>query len=161
MITTISWSNYVIAIMLLLLVWYIFLGFRFYYQELTQFMSGKRRFNLSAVENKSVQQFQSGKDDTINSEYNLSLSSFESSSAAEDVEELTRILLNVIEESALGQLSKVEFKSYLRVLLNDYPFVKQSALRAKLNEFMVSECEKHPQLILSYDEVDGLWEEAI
>lgn len=161
MITTISWSNYVIAIMLLLLVWYIFLGFRFYNQELAQFFSGKRQIKFSPEENKSVRQFDSIQDDRINSRFKLCSSSSESSRAAEDVEELTRILLSVIEENALGQLSKVEFKSYLRVLLNDYPFVKQSALRAKLNEFMVSECEKHPQLILSYAEVDGLWEEAI
>ncbi len=161
MITTISWSNYCIAIGVLVLVWYLFLGFRFYYQELTQFVSGKHRIKFPRIRNTNRKHFDSVKNNPINSGSKLSSSFSESLSVLEDVEELSRLLVNAVTESALGHLSKNEFSNYLRVLINDYPFVKESALRARVNELIVSECQKHPELIFTYSEADDLWNQDV
>jgi len=54
MFTNISWSNYGIAIGLVVLVWYLFLGFRFYYQEMIQIISGKRRITTLMFGNRKT-----------------------------------------------------------------------------------------------------------
>jgi hypothetical protein len=155
MFTNISWGNYCIAIGVLLLVWYTFLGFRFYYKELKQIVSGERDLNFSVVRSKKQKQF------STESNSNSTPSLSESFGVSKVVEELTSILLNAIIESKERNLSKEEFQMYLKLILNDYPDVKDSTFRTTINKLMVSECEKHPQMILTYAEVDGLWDETI
>jgi hypothetical protein len=161
MFTNISWNDYVIAIGLLVLVWYLFLGFRFYYKEIKEFISGERRIKFPTLGYKKKKQSCLAANDKSNSRSTLSSSFFESFSTLEDAEELSSLLTNAIKESAERNLSKAEFRNYLKLILNDYPYVKSSTLRVLVNELMVSECEKHPQMILTYAEVDGLWDEAI
>jgi hypothetical protein len=155
MFTNISWSNYCIAIGVLLLVWYTFLGFCFYYIELKQIVSGERDLKFPVV--RSIKKKESG----IESNSSSSVSFSESLGVSKVTEELTSILLNAIIESKERNLSKDEFQMYLKLILNDYPDVKESTSRLTINKLMVSECEKHPQLILTYAEVDDLWDEAI
>lgn len=79
----------------------------------------------------------------------------------EDARELFTKLQKAVVESSQTNLSNTEFKNYIRYILNEYPYVKNSSLREKINSLMVSECAKHPQLIITYPEMDGLWNEAI
>ena len=161
MFTNISWSKYCIAIGLLVIIWYVFLGFRFYYQELKQFLSGKQNIKFSTLKNKKIEQSCLVTNDTANSKSSLSASFSESLGTLEDADELSNILLNAITESSERNLSKDEFRYYLQLILKDFPLVKDSTFRTMINEVMVSECEKHPQMILTYAEVDGLWDETI
>jgi hypothetical protein len=161
MFRNISWNDYVIAIGVLVLVWYLFLGFRFYYKEIKQFVSGERRVKFPVLGYNKKKQSCLSINEKGNSRSTLSSLFSESFSTLEDVEELSSLLINAIEESAERNLSKKEFRNYLKLILNDYPYVKKSTLRVKVNELMVSESEKHPQMILTYAEVDGLWDENI
>jgi hypothetical protein len=155
MFRNISWGNYCIAIGVLILVWYTYLGFRFYYKELKQIVSGERDLNFSVVRSKEQKQF------STESNSNSTPSLSESFGVSKVVEELTSILLNAIIESKERNLSKEEFQMYLKLILNDYPDVKDSTFRTTINKLMVSECTKNPQMILTYAEVDGLWDETI
>jgi hypothetical protein len=155
MFTNISWEGYCIAIGVLLLVWYTFLGFRFYHKEIKQIISGKGDLNLPMV--KSLKRKQSG----TKSDSSSSASFSGSFGISKVVEELTSILLRAISESKERNLSKEEFQMYLKLILNDYPDVKNSTLRPTINAFMVSECEKHPQMILTFAEMDALRAEVI
>ncbi|MDR6845576.1 hypothetical protein [Flavobacterium granuli] len=155
MFTNISWGNYCTAIGVLLLGWYTFLGFRFYYKELKQIVSGERDLNFPNM--RSIKKKQS----CIESHSDSSPLFSESFGVSKVIDELTSILLNAIIESKERNLSKEEFQMYLKLILNDYPDAKDSIFRSTINTLMVSECEKHPQLILTYAEVDGLWDETI
>jgi hypothetical protein len=161
MFTNISWSEYCIAIGALVLVWYMLWGVHFYYKVLMKIFSGKENIKppaLGEIKSKALS-FGTNDIDTVKSP---SSSSFlEPISTLEDVEELSGILINAIKESAERNLSKNEFTNYLRLILGDFQFVKASTLRENVNKLIVSECEKHPQLILTYGEADGLWEEFI
>ncbi|MNQ61868.1 hypothetical protein D3C85_761910 [compost metagenome] len=161
MFTTISWSNYSIAIGALLSIWYLFLGFRFYYPDLKQFSSGKRSIKFPAIANRKTKQSCLVTNDEDDSRPTMSSSFFQPFNSSKEAEKLSGILINAIAESVERNLSKAELQTHLKLLLNDYPDVKNSTLRATINELMVSECEKHPQMILTYAEVDVLWDETI
>lgn len=151
MFTNISWSNYIIAVSVLLVIWYLILVFKFYYAELKQIISGEKKIKILSFGNRSKR----------NLSKPISSSFSESFDTLEDAEELSDRVLQVIEESTERNLSPTEFKNYLRLVLEEYPYVKISSLRENINNFIVSECEKHPQLPLTYEQVDSLWEETI
>ena len=159
MFTNITWSNYSIAIGLLLLIWYSFLGFRFYYQELKQIGAGKRKIQLPVLGGNRIRQTRFESNEMNNSKSELSFS--ESSCTLEDTEQLSSLLINAIREGVERNFSKEEVQIYLKLILNDYPSLKESSYRSTINELMVSECEKHPRMILTYAELDGLWDETI
>lgn len=160
MFANISWGEYCIAVGLLVLVWYAFLGFRFYQKKLKQIVSGKRNIKFPSSGSNRTEQFRFESKDKGNSN-SILLSSSESLSTLEDAEELSGLIVSAVKESAERNLPKAALQNYLKLILNDFPFVKESTLRVKVNELMVSECEKHPQIILTYEEVDGLWDETI
>ena len=161
MFANISWGDYCIAIGALVLVWYILLGAYFYYKVLMKILSGKENIRFPALGETKSKALRFGTNDSDTAKSPSPSSFSESISTLEDVEELSGILRNAIKESAERNLSKNEFTNYLRLILGDFQFVKASTLRENVNKLMVSECEKHPQLILTYGEADDLWDEVI
>lgn len=161
MFTNISWSNYSIAMAVLVLVWYSFLGCRYYFQDLKQLFEGKQIIKFPALGNKKSNTSSLTVRESDTSKSSVRESFQESFNGIEDAELLSDILINAIRESAERNLSSEAFRNYLKLILNDYPFIKNSSFRPMINEMMVSECEKHPQLILTFAEVDGLWAETI
>lgn len=151
MFTNISWSNYIIAVSVLLIIWYLILVFKFYYPELKQILSGEKKIKILSFGNRSKR----------NLSKPISSSFSESFDTLEDAEELSNRLLQVIAESTERNLSLKEFQNYLRLVFEEYPYVKISSLRENINNFIVSECEKHPQLLLTFEQVDSLWVETI
>lgn len=161
MFTNISWSSYGVAIGALAFVWYLFLGFKFYFVELKQFTSGRRSGTKAALRDIKVNEPYLVTEDNSSVKLPMDAAFSESLSTLEDAEKLTEILVNAIRESIERKKSKEELQNYLQMILCDFPLVKESSFRETVNELMVSECEKHPQMILTYAEVDGLWDEAI
>ena len=147
MLSNISWSNYAVTVVVLLLFWYILIILKFYSGSLKELLSGKKKITTSKTK------IEVSKD--LFSEYK------EPFDTLEDAKELFYKLKQAIAESSQSNLSVIEFKNYIRFILEGYPYVKRSSLREKINSLMVSECSKHPQLILTYPEMDGLWDEAI
>lgn len=149
MLSTISWGSYLITVLTLITVWYVFLIFRYYSEEVKGIFHGQSGFHFllkrNNIENIEV----------------LFSEQIQSSNGYSDEEDLSVLLVKAIEESSEGNLTKEELKNYLLLILSDYPQVKISSGRAKINELMVSECEKHPQMIITYAEVDGLWDGTI
>ncbi|MCD0472497.1 hypothetical protein [Flavobacterium sp. JAS] len=154
MFTNISWSNYIIAVTVLLMIWYLVMGFKYYYFELLQIISGKQQIKfLNFRKTKKRITYNSTGDD------NLKANFFSSFDTLEDAEELSEHIVKAIKESFERNLSKEEFQNYLRLLLAEYPFVKISSLRENINKILVSESAMHPNLLLTYEVADSLWEE--
>jgi len=151
MLSNISWGSYALAVIVLLVFWYIFVILKFYSGTLKELLHGKRKFKLFNTNSKKS-----------NSQIKDLFSEFKAPfDTLEDARELFSKLQKAIIESSQNNLSVSEFKNYIRFILEGYPYVKKSSLREKINSLMVSECEQHPQLILTYPEMDGLWDEAI
>ncbi|RXM48059.1 hypothetical protein [Flavobacterium sp. YO12] len=144
MLTGISWGNYAAAVIVFLLIWYGILIFRYYCKNLNSFFK-------NGCSGKHVVKQQEKKESSF-SEYN------ESFSTLEDAEELYNKLLSVFTESNDRSSSKTEFLHYVQFNLSEYPFVKKSALREKINSLMALESRKYPAFLITYEEMDRLWE---
>lgn len=151
MLSNISWSNYAVTVVVLLVFWYLFLILKFYSGSLKELLSGKRKLNLFKTKSKTDQ----NQIKDLFSEFKVPFDTLE------DARELFARLEKAVVESSQTDISRVVFKNYIKCILEEYPYVKNSSLREKINSLMVSECEKHPQLILTYPEMDGLWDETI
>jgi hypothetical protein len=160
MFTNISWSDYIIAVAILLTVYYLFVGVRYYSDDLKDLLSGKRKLKFRAA-----LPLDTGEEDTYPAEenYQHQATAFETTTDDDfdEVEHLIERLKNVIVDASKKKLIPQEFKQYLHLVLEEYPSVKNSPLRSSVNELIVSECEKHGAVTLSEDEVDMLWKDAM
>ena len=156
MLTNISWSSYITAISTLLLIWYLYLGFKYYYFEFKQIVSGEQKIKfLNFRNNKRKNISNSSGENTLTETFSSSFDTLD------DAEELSEQLLKAVAESADRDLPREEFQNYLRLILAEYPFVKISSLRDHINKLIISESEKHADLFLTYAEVDSLWDENL
>ena len=160
MFTNISWSDYIIAVAILLTVYYLFVGVRYYSADLRDLLSGKRKLKFRAS-----LPLDTGEEDTYPAEnnYQSEATAFEKTTDDDfvEMEHLIERLKNVIADASQKKLIPQEFKQYLHLVLKEYPSVKSSPLRSSVNELIVSECEKYGAVTLSEDEVDMLWTDAM
>ncbi|MHC0443068.1 hypothetical protein [Flavobacterium sp. 3-210] len=143
MLSNISWSSYLTAVALFVLAWYGYLIFRYYWKNIRDLFKNmiESSYRKEELSSGPFSEFK------------------ESFSTLEDAEELYNKILTMFTESDAGGLSKAAFKNYIRFILLEYPFVKQSALRGKINSLAVLESAKYPELLLTLAEMESLWEE--
>lgn len=153
MFTNVSWGSYLAAVGILLLIWYLVLILKYYSKDLRELFSGEKKFKFPALKKNSKNE--------LERQNSLSSSFSESFDTLEDAEELSTRILKAVEESSQMNLSKEQFQNYLKMVLEEYPYVKISSLRENINNLIVSESEKHPQFYLTFAEADALWEETI
>ncbi|WP_374173165.1 hypothetical protein [Flavobacterium tructae] len=156
MFTNISWGSYLTAVIVLLLIWYFVIILKFYSKDLRKIFSGEKKLKFPLLKKTSKNKIEDERP-----QKSLSSSFSESFDTLEDAEELSGRILQTVEESIQMNLSKEQFQNYLRMVLEEYPYVKISSLRENINNLIVSECEKYPRLYLTFAEVDSLWEETI
>lgn len=155
MFTNVSWGSYLAAVGVLLLIWYLVLIVKYYSKDLRELFSGEKKLNFPILKKTS------NKLESQRHQKSLSSSFSESFDTLEDAEELSTRILQVVEESSQMNLSKEQFQNYLKMVLEEYPYVKISSLRENINNLIVSESEKHPQFYLTFAQADTLWEETI
>lgn len=144
MLGAISWGTYITVVIVLLGLWYGYLIFRFY--------SGKMKDFFRGTSNGDFFKKSAGNPNDPFAEFEAPFDTLE------DAEELYRKIVKIFAESDNSAISRQEFLNYLRFVLEEYPFVKQSALRSKINSLIVLESQKYPVLLLKSEEADGLWE---
>ncbi|MFV8324935.1 hypothetical protein [Flavobacterium sp. ZS1P14] len=157
MFTNISWSNYLVVVVPLLVSWYLFVGLRFYPEELKDIMTRKRKLQFRGAGEESY----SASDDDLRY---LDLEIIASESAASDtifheVDGLVKQLKNVIIDASQRKLTKQEFKDYMQLILAAYPLLRDSPYRSSVDELIVSECKKRGEVLLTQQEVALLWNE--
>lgn len=155
MFTNVSWGSYLAAVGILLLIWYLVLILKFYSKDLRELFSGDKKFKFPLLKKTSKNELEDRR-----GQNSLSSVFSESFDTLEDAEELSTRILQVVEESSQMNLSKEQFQNYLKMVLEEYPYVKISSLRENINNLIVSESEKHPQFYLTFAEADTLWEET-
>lgn len=154
MFSTISWTDYLIVVTILLVVYYLFIGVRYYSAELKELISGKRKLNfrhapvneLSTEERVLTEKDapdQPGNDDQVNAE------------------RLALHLNQVISYASKRKLGPAELKQHLQLILREFPEFKDTALQLSINNLIISECEKHGAVTLSEDEVELLWDDSM
>lgn len=163
MFSSISWREYLTAITFLLIVYYLFVGVKFYSLELQSLLKVKRRLSLStndSVENKvqeNANHFQNDQSELFPSYQRFAPKVEEADDTFEKVEELTSRLKDVIAGAASTNSSKEDFIVSLQTLLRNYHFLKGSPFLVAINNLIASECEKHGFIYLNADERVMLW----
>lgn len=155
MFTNVSWGSYLAAMGILLLIWYLVLILKFYSKDLRELFSGDKKLKFPVLK-KTYKKLENQRD-----QKSLFSSFSESFDTLEDAEELFTRIVQAVEESSQMNLSKEQFQNYLKMVLEEYPYVKISSLRENINNLIVSESVKHPQFYLTFAEADTLWEETI
>jgi hypothetical protein len=160
MFTNISWTDYFMAVAILLAIYYLFVGIRYYAGDIRDLLSGKRKLNLKTVmpKNSNGEYLLSNEEDSRRAN-----ASFEETTDEEfrEVEHLIERLKAVIADASHKKTIPQEFKQYLCLVLKEYPSVKNSSLRSSINELLVSECQKYGAVTLTEDEVDLLWKDSM
>ncbi|KIA95599.1 MULTISPECIES: hypothetical protein [unclassified Flavobacterium] len=158
MFTNISWGNYIVVVMLLLVSWYLFVGFRFYFDDLKEMISGKRKLQFRRLGDPNYGDFQSELNYQDPPERNLDQSSFgEFDATFQIVDTLVEQLKNFITDARKRKLAKQEVLDYIQLFFKQYPAVKDSAFRSSVSEFIVTECQTLDAMAITQAEVEELW----
>ncbi|MFC4478955.1 hypothetical protein [Flavobacterium chungangensis] len=152
MFTNISWNSYLTVIGTAVIIWYLIIVLKFYSGDLQKIFSGEKKLKLPSFK-KNIQTTREAK--------SISDSFSESFDTLDDAEQLSGRIQMAAAESAEKNLSKEQFENYLRMILEEYPYVKMSSLRESINKLIVSESEKYPALHLTLSEADSLWEGTV
>ncbi|MFH6967778.1 hypothetical protein [Flavobacterium sp. FlaQc-28] len=149
MFTNISWGSYLTAAGIAIIFWYLIILLKFHSSDLKKILSGEKKLQIPFLKktSKNLQEIKS-----------ISDSFPKSFDTLEDAEDLSQRIKEAVKGSAEKRLTKEQFQNYLRMLLDEYPYVKISSLRENINQLMVFESQKHPNLLLTLSEADSLWE---
>lgn len=167
MSANISWTNYTIVTILLLAAYYLFIGIRFYLQDLRYFLSN----NLKPNTHPSYGELEN---DTISSDVTVAASQEKSKwsdterndtqvndDPFQEIEQLIIRLKEVIAGTANKKCVKEEFIRYIQLILKEYPDLKSSPFQPAISELIVSECEKYGFVTLSEEEVVLFWNKVV
>jgi len=158
MLQNISWADYIMVIAAALVIYYLFVGVKYFSIEIRELLAGKRKLKF-----KMSQAHAGSSYNETDEEYPQADNGFENTSDDEftEVEHLIERLKSVIGDASGRKLIPEEFKQYISLVLKEYPSVKYSPLRSSVNELIVSECQKYKVVTLTEDEVELLWKEAV
>ncbi|MDQ1165708.1 hypothetical protein [Flavobacterium sp. SORGH_AS_0622] len=149
MFTNISWGSYLTAAGIAVIFWYLIILLKFHSRDLKKILSGEKNLQMPFLKktSKNSQEIKSISD--------LFPKSFDT---LQDAEKLSQRIKDAAKECSEKNLSKQQFENYLRMLLDEYPYVKISSLRENINQIIVSESQLYPNLLLSLSEADSLWD---
>lgn len=126
--------------------------FKFHSNDLKKILSGEKKLRIPVLKkaSKNLQETKS-----------ISDSFLQSFDTLEEAEKLSQRIADAVKESIEKGLTKQQFENYLSMLLEEYPYVKISSLKADINHQIVAESSKHPNLLLTLSEADSLWERPV
>ncbi len=153
MFTNISWASYILIVTLILVVWYMIIGIRFYFSYLQNLFTRKRKPTLHLDPDEAY----STTDDEFTLEQTKTL---DSDDLFSEVEKLTTKLKEAIADASSKNYQKEEFIFLLLLILKEYSHLKGSPFQVAITNLIVSECEKHGSLHLSAEEQVMLWKEV-
>lgn len=165
MFTNISWTNYIVVIILLLAIYYIFIGIRFYSRDFQQLLTVRRKGKIRSGDDIVENMPQNNLADPFEqpeSELAVSDSSFAQTSddTFQDIERLIIRLKEAIADAGTKQYIKEEFFLLVQLILKEYPDLKDSPYQSAINELIISECGKYGSIAISEEEVVMLWDDA-
>lgn len=159
MLTGISWNNYIVVVVALSIVWYLFVGLRYYFEDIKDLVTGKRKLQFRGFIGKPIRKLDANFDYQKSDKILNAPVEFETIDPAfNEVEDLVAKLKNAITNATQKKLIKSEFEDHLRFILKEHSLLANSPFRPSLNELIISEYEKQESVLLTHQEVDALWD---
>lgn len=158
MLKNISWSDYFIAVAILLGIYFLLVGMLYFSGEIKDLLSGKRKLKFKAALPNNNGTYSP---DTEQNHHETDGFAKTTDDEFTEVEQLIERLKAIIADASSRKLIPQEFKQYLSVVLKEYPSVRYSPIRSSINELIISECQKYGTVTLNENEVELLWKEAM
>jgi hypothetical protein len=146
MFTDISWSSYIITVIILLAGYYLFIGFRYYRNDLLQSLSGKK---ISPDEASFKAPQKSHKENLLEAFEKQNFFQL-SQSAADEIQAF-------IHQAGSDKLNADEVMKGIRALLGKYPGLKDSPFCELIENLIISECEMNCSIPLDAEQARALW----
>lgn len=167
MFSSVAWANYISTVFVLVIIYYLVVGIKFYSHEFKNMFSGKHKspeHNASSQNELEDVQLQpspieDNQQELFGSHKQYMPSVEETDETFEQVQELTVRLKEVIEVAYSKNYIKEEFIHSLQLLIREYQFLKGSPFMVAINNLIASECEKQGYLLLDAEERVMLWNE--
>lgn len=156
MFTGISWTDYMVAVAIGLTLYYCYVAFRYYSEELKDLLSGKSKLNFRTLLSENIPSEEPDSHPSGSSSFSQT-----GDDDFVEVEELITKIKDAVADASKKKYVLVEFKHCLRLIFREYPNIKNSPIRSSINELLVSECEKYGTVTLSEEEADRLWLETV
>lgn len=133
MFTNVSWGTFFSGVALMCLAWYIYVGLRYYRQEIQLFFNHRQKNNSKAATNPPGDNFFIAPIIPVLDNKSLEDDFFK------DVDHLIGRIKKIFLEAREKNAHKNELHQYLRLLLKEYPQVKDSPFRSQINEIITTE----------------------
>lgn len=157
MLTDITWKDYLIGVSITIIIYYLFVGLRYFYPEIRGLLGTKSKHRDGyGIYGRSdnADESDEGLQERINA-----IEAFTDDDFAE-VEHLIERIKLALAYSPADKVDKAELQHCVRLMFREYPNIRNSSLRLSINELVAAECEKYGTASLSQEEVDELWQEA-
>jgi hypothetical protein len=151
-----SWTNYFEAVTLLLVIYYLFIGIRFYSDDIRAFFSQPNATAPEVLPEPSVNEEPISLQTEVNNQDQYIQDNYTDNDIREtdDLIAEAKSLINAASQKAYGPESLI---TRLRELFTKYTSLNTSPHRPAINEMIVSECERTGVAELTEDEVDEWW----
>ncbi len=160
MFTNISSTDYLVTVTISLAIYYLFIGIKYYSDELKEWLSGKRKLKL----NLAMHINSGGKNIFYNEENNDQKNASFKEITEEEFEDVNRLIAAVkatITNASQKEMELQELKQNLHQVLKEYSSPGIYSIRSSINELISSECQKYGLVTLGEDEVDLLWKDLM
>ncbi|MBX2942718.1 MAG: hypothetical protein KF860_10250 [Cyclobacteriaceae bacterium] len=150
MLSNITWGEYFATVGLAMTAYYLYIGRKYYPNELRRLLSSKKNDNEDEtvlVEPEPSDQFEDADDFSVPTEID----------EFAEVESLVGNVTEAIQKASKKQMVIGEFKQMLRMVLKERKHLADSPYRQSINQLIVSECDKQGTFTLSEKEVDVMW----
>jgi len=154
MIHSITWANYLLVIGLLLSIYYLFIGIRFYSRDIKALLSAKFKTSEKIPQVDSYATHAQLSIEPLQMELSFADTSEET---FVEVEQLIEKLKAAIQKAASNASIKEEVINSLRLILEDHANLKGPPFQSAINELINKECKKLGFPMLSEAEIDRLW----
>lgn len=155
MFTQISWSLYTIIVIVFLAGYYLFVGLKYYREDILQLLSGKTITSGDTANSTPAQP------PLIKPDQSLPKLNMQETFEKQNFFQLTKSLADEIQaflnEAGGNKITKEEVITSLQLLLSRYPALKDSSFKEFLQNLIETECETNCSVHLSEEELSALW----
>jgi tRNA splicing ligase len=147
----ISWSNYLMAVLIVTAGYYIFIGFKFYRKEIADLLSGKwkRSKPINAKEiNKDNEDFSGSYNQVMEGSF-------------DELEQVVEDLRRATLEMAGKQTDKDELLNSLKRRLAYYAGLRKSAFRVAINHYIIRQAKETCGVNFTENELNQAWESLL
>ena len=165
MFTNISWSHYLIAVAVCLIIYYVWICIKFYSLQFNKKLHRSKILKPGLFKNNFFINEMDVNEKYTGSQNEPVLQAENSFGVAMDngmdsFQKCTWRISEAIQDATRRKLIKEEICTYLQGILKDYPELKEPQSQSRINEFIISQWNQQDQSIVRESDVLLLWNEV-